>query len=229
MGTRGETLAKQFEAKVQEALAVVEQLSDVDWKKVTAAEHWPVGVTAHHLANAFEIVPGVVTAIVSRDPRGGFTRAMLDQGNAHHAQEHAHCTKAETVALLKKGGAAAAATIRVLTDDQLSKRAPVFTDAPPMTAEQLIQGALIHHVDEHIGSIRKTVVTEGHAAAARRYRGPDACCGTLPFKVHLPSAVHGRRVSGGRSCQRVWKQRSSGDQPRHRAWLTGLANVARIG
>jgi hypothetical protein len=30
MGTRGETLAKQFEAKVQEALAVVEQLSDVD-------------------------------------------------------------------------------------------------------------------------------------------------------------------------------------------------------
>jgi hypothetical protein len=157
MGTRGETLAKQFEAKVQEALAVVEQLSDVDWKQVTAAEHWPVGVTAHHLANAFEIVPGVVTAMVSGPPRGGFTRAMLDQGNAHHAQEHAHCTKAETVALLKKGGAAAAATIRVLTDDQLSKSAPVFTDAPPMTAEQLIQGALIHHVDEHIGSIRKTV------------------------------------------------------------------------
>ena len=157
MGTRGETLAKQFEAKVQEALAVVEPLSDVDWKKVTTAEHWPVGVTAHHLANAFEVVPGVLTAIVSGHPRGGFTRAMLDQGNAHHAQEHAHCTKAETIALLKKGGAATAATIRALTDDQLSKSAPVFTEAPPMTAEQLIQGALIHHVDEHIGSIRKTV------------------------------------------------------------------------
>src|SRR5262245_4491180 len=157
METRGETLAKQFEQKVQEALAVVEPLSDVDWKKMTMAEHWPVGVTAHHLANAFEVVPGVITAIVSGHPRGGFTRAMLDQGNAHHAQEHANCTKAETVALLKKGGTAATAIIRALTDDQLSKSAPVFTDAPPMTAEQLIQGALIHHVDEHIGSIRKTV------------------------------------------------------------------------
>jgi hypothetical protein len=104
MGTRGETLAKQFEAKVQEALAVVEPPSDEDWKKVTAAEHWPVGVTAHHLATAFETVPGVITAIVSGHPQGGFTRAMLDQGNAQHAQEHAHCTKAETVALLKKAG-----------------------------------------------------------------------------------------------------------------------------
>ena len=33
MGARSEALAKQFEAKVQEAVAVLEKLSDADWKR----------------------------------------------------------------------------------------------------------------------------------------------------------------------------------------------------
>jgi uncharacterized damage-inducible protein DinB len=157
MGARGEALAKQFEAKAREAVTVLERLSDGDWKKVTGAEKWTVGATAHHLANAFEAVPGVVTAIASGQMQGLFTRAALDQGNAAHANEHANCTRAETIALFKKSAATAAATVRGLTDDQLAKGGTVFTDAPPMTAEQLVVGALISHIDEHVGSIRKTV------------------------------------------------------------------------
>ena len=52
MAGRSEALAKKFEAKVAEATAVFEKLSDADWKKVTTAEKWPVGVTAHHIASA---------------------------------------------------------------------------------------------------------------------------------------------------------------------------------
>jgi hypothetical protein len=77
--------------------------------------------------------------------------------NARHAQEHANCTKAETIALLKRGAVTAAAVVRGLTDDQLATSAIVFTDAPPMTAEQLITSGLISHIDAHFGSIRKTV------------------------------------------------------------------------
>jgi hypothetical protein len=157
MGTRSEALAKQFEAKVQEAVAVIEKLSDADWKKVTEAEHWTVGVTAHHLASAFEPVAGIVTAITSEQSRGNFTRAMLDEMNARHAQEHANCTKVETIALLKRGAAAAAAVVRGLTDDQLAKSGTVFTDVPPMTAEQIITSGLITHIDGHFGSIRKVI------------------------------------------------------------------------
>jgi hypothetical protein len=29
-------------------VAVLERLSDADWKQVTAAEHWTVSVTVHH-------------------------------------------------------------------------------------------------------------------------------------------------------------------------------------
>ena len=157
MGTRSEALGKQFEAKAQEAVAGIEPLSDADWKKVTEAEHWTVGVTAHHLASALEPVSGMVTAIASGQWRGHFSRAMLDEMNARHAQEHANCTKAETIALLKRGAAAAAAVVRGLTDDQLAKSGTVFTDAPAMTTEQLIINGLITHIDAHFGSIRKTV------------------------------------------------------------------------
>jgi DinB superfamily len=157
MGARSEALAKQFETKAQEAVAVIEQLSATDWNKVTEAERWTVGVTAHHVASALEPVAGIVSTIASGQSRGHFTRAMLDEMNARHAQEHAHCTKAETIALLKTGAAAAAAVVRGLTDDQLATSGTVFTDGPLMTAEQLIINGLIGHIDAHVGSIRKTV------------------------------------------------------------------------
>lgn len=157
MGAKSEALAKQFEAKAQEAAAGIEKLSDADWKKVTAAEKWTVGVTAHHLAGAFEPVAGMVAAIVSGQLPGGFSRVMLDGMNAQHARDHANCTKAEPIALLKKGVPVAAAVVRGLSDDQLAKSGAVFTDAPPMTAEQVVMGGLITHIDEHFGSIRKTV------------------------------------------------------------------------
>ena len=90
MKAKSEGLAKHFEAKAQEAVAVIERLSDADWNKVTAAERWTVGVTAHHLAGAFEPVSGIITGIVSGTLPGGFSRGMLDEMNARHAQEHAH-------------------------------------------------------------------------------------------------------------------------------------------
>jgi len=158
MRAKAEALARQFEDKARDAVATLEKLGDAEWKKVTAAEKWTVGVTAHHLAGALGAVAGIETGIVSGGPsRGNFTRAMLDEMNAQHAKEHAGCTQAETLALFQKGAATASAEVRGLNDDQLAKNGTVFTDAPPMTAEQLIMLALIGHIDDDVGSIRKTV------------------------------------------------------------------------
>ncbi len=156
MTTKSAALAKQFEAKVEEALATLENLSDADWRKVTEAEKWSVGVTAHHFASALGPIAHMVKALVAGQ-RGNFTRAMFDEMNAKHAKDHAQCTKAETIALFRKGAAATAAVLRGLSDDELSKSGTVLTEAPPLTAEQLITGGLLAHLDEHFGSIRKTV------------------------------------------------------------------------
>jgi hypothetical protein len=104
------------------------------------------------------VVAGIVTGIVSgAPPRGNFTRAMLEEMNAQHAKEHADCTRAETLTLFQKGAAKAFAVVQGLSDDQLAKSGTVFTDAPPMTAEQLIMLGLVGHIDDHMGSIRKTI------------------------------------------------------------------------
>ncbi len=157
MGARGEALAKQFEAKVHEATSVLEKLSDADWKKTTAAEKWTVGVTAHHIAGSYERVAHIINTVATGQTVPHFTTEMLDQMNAKHAEEYAGCTKAETIALHKKGAAAAAAVVRDLSEEQLAKSGIVFAGLPPMTAEQLVMRGLLGHIDEHFGSIRKTI------------------------------------------------------------------------
>lgn len=61
------------------------------------------------------------------------------------------------MALHRKGVAAVAAAIRELSDAALDRSGTVIPGAPPMTTEQLIHAALLGHIDQHYGSIRKTV------------------------------------------------------------------------
>jgi DinB superfamily len=155
MGAKGEAFAKQFEAKVEEATALLEKLSDTDWRKTTAAEKWTVAATAHHIASSYEPVAHIIKTIAAGQALPHFTRQMLDEMNAQHAKEFADCTKPETIALHKK--AAAAAAVRGLSDAELAKTGTVFTGMPPVSAEDMVNGALLGHIDEHFGSIRKTV------------------------------------------------------------------------
>jgi len=157
MGAKGEALAGQFEKKVHEATAVFEKLSDTDWKKTTSAEKWSVGVVAHHVAMGHEGIGGIIKTIATGQPMPHFTMDMLHAMNAKHAQEHAGCTLAQTLALHQKNAAAAAALVRGLSDADLARSAPVHTGAPVMSVEQIVNGILINHINEHLGSIRATV------------------------------------------------------------------------
>ena len=157
MGAKGEALAKEFEAKAKESAAVLEKLSDADWKKVTEAEKWSVGVTAHHVAQSHEGIANILKAVVAGQSMGNFTMDMLNEMNAKHAKDFANCTKAETLELHKKGAAAAAAVVRGLSDDQLAKSMTVLAGMPAMTAEQVVTNILINHINDHYGSIRKTI------------------------------------------------------------------------
>ena len=156
MGGRGETFAKQFEAKVQEATAVMEKLSDADWKKVTAAEKWPVGVTAHHIASAHQGIGGILKTLADGKAGPNMPMEGLHQMNAQHAKDFAGCTKSETLELHKKNAAAAVALLRSIDDAAFDKSSTVFTGAPAMSAGQMA-GVLSSHIDEHLGSIKATV------------------------------------------------------------------------
>jgi len=157
MGARAESLAKQYEAKAAEMTATLNRLSDADWKKTTDAEKWSVGVTAHHVAGGHEPIAGIAKTVAAGQSIPNFTLAILNDMNAKHAKDSAGCTKAETLALHEKGVKAATAVLRGLDDAQLDKSGTVLTGVPPMTCQQAIEGILISHIDDHMGSIRKTV------------------------------------------------------------------------
>ena len=157
MGARGEAFAREFEARVQEATALLEKLSDADWKRTTGAEQWTVAATARHIAGSYEPVTGIIKTIAGGQSVGNFTPQMLDQMNAQHAKEFASCAKPETIALFKQGAAAAAAVVRGLSDAELATSGTVFAGMPPMSAEDMVKRALLDHLDEHLGSIRKTI------------------------------------------------------------------------
>src|SRR5438445_12866516 len=90
MGARTEALAGQLDGKARDAVATLEKLGDADWRKVTAAEKWTVGVTAHHLAGGRGGVAGTGTGSVSGGrQRGTLTRGMLDGWKAQRGKCHA--------------------------------------------------------------------------------------------------------------------------------------------
>jgi PhnB protein len=156
-GSRSEGLARELETKARNAVATLQQLSEADWRKVTQAEKWPVGVTAHHYASVLEAIAGTIDTVASGRPFESFTPGLIEEMNARHARDYAACTRAETIELFQKGVGVAAATIRRLNAEQLGRSAKVMSTMPPMTVEQLIAAALLGHMDEHLGSIRKTV------------------------------------------------------------------------
>ena len=159
MAGKSEALAKTFESKAAEAAQAIEAISDADWKKVTAAEKWPVGVVAHHIAMGHQGIAGIVKQVADGKATGPATMSMgdIDQMNAQHAKDFASVGKAETVTLMKQNAAAAAAMVRGLSDEQLARSGNLLTGLPSMTTEQAITGILINHVDDHMKSIRATV------------------------------------------------------------------------
>ena len=99
----------------------------------------------------------VAAVVAGRASAAAFHLDMVDAMTAQHAKDYARCTEGETAELLQRGAAVAAGVIRSLRADQQARKGTVLADAPPMTAEELITGGLLAHLDEHFDSIRKTV------------------------------------------------------------------------
>ena len=157
MGARSDMLAKQFEERANALTETIEKMSDADWKKVTTAEKWPVGVTAHHAAGAHEPISGMAKAVAAGQTLPPFSMQMLDEMNAQHAKDFAGCTKADTIALNKKGITTASSIVKGFSDADLQKSGTLMTGMPAMTVQQIIEGVLINHVNEHLGSIKSTI------------------------------------------------------------------------
>ena len=155
MGNRAEDLAARFEQANEALIATIEQSAEEQWRQPCPDEHWSVGVLAHHVAEDHELLAGFVQQLANGEPLPALTMAQVDAMNAERAQQCAGCTKEETLELLRRNGAAAAALVRSLSDEQLARTGTFFGQT--MSTAQLIERVLIGHIAEHGRSIRAVV------------------------------------------------------------------------
>lgn len=159
MGTRVEALANRVEQGAQALAAFAAGLSDEQWC-IVCDDGRTVGVLVHHVASQLVGEIDVMRQMAAGKPFAGVTWAMVDEGNAAHAHEHASRTQREAADLLRKNGAMAAAAIRELRDEQLDLATPnsLHADAP-VTTQFWIENHPLAHAYRHLASIKAALST----------------------------------------------------------------------
>ncbi len=162
MSERARTLAQQLEQANHDLIGTIEGLSDAQWHAKTPGDGRSVGVVAHHVAESHKTVAGLAKAVATGQPVPNITMDMIHQGNAAHAAQHANCTKAETLALLRQNGAAAVATVRAFGDAELrpapgAARMGTLTHARHQVPSSAILTSVTLRRSHRDGNIRKAI------------------------------------------------------------------------
>ncbi len=153
---RGAVLAAHLDAINERVVAAVESCTDEQWRRPTAAEGWPVGVVAHHIAEVQQAFVRVLGALATGEPNPAtMSSAEVERNNARHARDQAAVGKAETLDALRTSGPELGRLLRGLDDEQVQEVALVF-DGNEITVAQVVELALVGHFGEHLDSIRAT-------------------------------------------------------------------------
>jgi hypothetical protein len=160
--TRSGRLADQFEVAQESFIRLIESLTVEHWRmrgKNTPDvrindedESRTVGVIAHHVAANQDWIMNRIKAILEDRPT---PPVDFNEINARHANEHAHATRAEVLALLRDSKPRIADDVRSIPDDQLDKERQLPSGT--MTVQQRIERVLIGHMRSHQASIEATI------------------------------------------------------------------------
>jgi hypothetical protein len=156
MNTKADALATRFEQACRDFASTIQGMNDRTWNSTTSEEGWTVAAVAHHAAGFSGPISMMAQAAGTGAPMPALTMDALNQMNADHAKQYANVSRDETLALLRETAGSAAATVRSLSDEQLNGKA-VMPFGAEMTAEQIIENALIGHLIGHGASIMAAV------------------------------------------------------------------------
>lgn len=146
----------QFTALNHEIIAFVERCPATLWR-TPCAGHWrTVAVVAHHIAASHEPVLQLVQMVAAGQPLLTLSSAMFDAANAEHAQQAAHCTQSEVIALLREKGQSVAMALSHLIPEQLARAAHIAFANATMRAQDVIEQILIGHARMHFTNMQAT-------------------------------------------------------------------------
>src|SRR5882724_5169797 len=161
MKERTKALADRLE---QGSLALADfaaSLTDEEWNTPIPHDGRTVGVVVHHVASVYPVEIDLAQTVAAGKPVIGVTSDVIDHMNAAHAKQNRDVTKEESLALLRRNSAAAAAAIRDLTEEDLDRAAPVslYSDAP-LTCQFVLEDHAVRHSYHHFALIRAALKRE---------------------------------------------------------------------
>jgi len=153
MTTRSETLATKVEDTMSDLLGAVEASTPEQWTEPCSDGEWTQGFAAFHAAAAIGEIAKTVKGLAEGERFPKWSMEEIDAGNAVQAKEHADCTRAETLEMIKASGPAAASLVRSLSDAQLDRKVQLLEGMPETTVAGLVELALVGHAAYHLQTI----------------------------------------------------------------------------
>lgn len=155
MSKRSYELARRLELGALALEAFAGSLTEAEWQSRIPGDGRKIGVVVHHVASVYPIEIELAQALAKGHAIVDVTWEVVNQMNAAHAKQFDAVTKEETIALLKKNAAVAAAAIRAFSDEELDSAAPVSLNAnAPLTCQFIVEDHAVRHSYHHLARIR---------------------------------------------------------------------------
>ena len=153
MSKRTNALADRLEQGARALNAFASALTDAEWQTRVPKDGRKVGVIVHHVATLYPLEIQLAHALAEGNPVG-VTWDDVHKMNAGHAKQHDAVTKEETLDLLRRNSAEAAAAIRALSDEELDQAAPVSLNSDaPLTCQFMLEDHAVRHSYHHLARL----------------------------------------------------------------------------
>ena len=151
---RGGQCATRFEQLNDALIVAVRDCSAEQWRLPCPNDGRSVGAVAQHVAEVYPAFAHIL-ATLQRGEQYSPSASMEDVDRENAAQAHAAATveRAETLTLLREGGAKVVALLRSLADEQLDRLAGNF-GGNELSVAQVVEYVVIGHSVEHLSGIR---------------------------------------------------------------------------
>ena len=152
---RANALADILEEGARALATFASGLTESEWQARIPHDGRKIGVVVHHVATMYPLEIKLAQTLAGGEPVRGVTWDDVHAMNAAHAKEHDAVTKKEALELLGKNSTAAAAAIRALSDEELTRFAPIslYSDAP-LTCQFMLEDHAVRHSYHHLARIR---------------------------------------------------------------------------
>ena len=155
MSQRTNALAERLEQGAHALADFASTLTDAEWQTCVPKDGRKIGVIVHHVASVYPLEILLAKTLAAGRPVVDVTWDAVNEMNGAHARENDAVTKEETLELLRGNSAAAAASIRCLSDEQLDQAAPVSLDSDaPLTCQFMLEDHAVRHSYHHLVRIQ---------------------------------------------------------------------------